>query len=397
MRRAEVDAIVVGAGFAGAIIAERLASQRGARVLLFERRPHIAGNMFDHENGDGVLVHKYGPHIFRTDNERVLAYLGQFTEWNGYREHRVLASIDGQLVPVPFNLTSLRRLFPPDEAAALERLLVGRYGMEAKIPIGELRASDEPLLAALGKFVFEKIYLNYTVKQWGESPDRLDFATITQRVPVRVSFDDRYFQQGFQGLPLEGYTRLFERMLGHPKIEVRLGEDARRLFTLSPERHELCFEGEPFHGPVLYTGALDELFDTKLGALPYRSLDFVHRTLRVERAQQAAVINYPNEHPYTRITEFKQLTLQQCPGVTTLAEEHPCAFDPKGVRGAEPYYPIPKAETGALYQRYVELARAIPNLILLGRLAEYRYYDMNDIITRALTLFEERFATFTPA
>ncbi|MGI5862700.1 MAG: UDP-galactopyranose mutase [Myxococcales bacterium] len=383
------DVLVVGSGFAGAIPAERFASQRGKRVLLVERRKHLAGNMFDRYDEAGVLVHVYGPHIFRTDDERVLAYLSQFTEWNGYRAHRVLASVDGQLVPVPFNLTSLERLFPAAKAAALKQKLVETYGMEAKVPVAELRASPDPDLAALGDYIFEKVYLHYTVKQWGEPPDKLDFATITRRVPVRVSYDDRYFQQRHQGLPKEGYTRMFERMLAHPNIELRLGVDARELVRPEPGSSRVLVEGRPFEGLVIYSGAADELFDFRFGQLPYRSLGFKLVTYEEDLHQPVAVVNHPNEHEYTRTTEYKHMTLQRLPGLTTVAEEYPLPFDRDAAAGNEPYYPVPKPETDALYARYREEAKSYPNLYLVGRLAEYRYYDMNDIIVRALDAFDE--------
>lgn len=379
------DALVVGAGFAGAILAERLASQRGKRVLLLERRKHLAGNMYDRPDATGILVHVYGPHIFRTDHDRVLGYLSQFTDWRPY-QHRVLASVDGQLVPVPFNLTSLARLLPKEEAGPLREKLLARYAFDAKVPVAELRASDDPEIRALGELIFEKIYLHYTVKQWGERPENLDFATITRRVPVRLSEDDRYFQQKHQGMPKEGYTRLFERMLAHPNIELRLGVDASRALALDDASGRILFEGRPFDGPVIYSGALDELFGYRFGELPYRSLEFKVRTVEQDVFQPAAVVNYPNEHDYTRITEFKYLTGQPVRGWTTVAEEYPKAYD--RAAGTEPYYPIPKPENEAAYGRYLEAARRFPSLVVIGRLAEYRYYDMNDIVVRALDQFD---------
>jgi len=384
--RQRYDAVVVGAGFAGSILAERLASRRGMRVVLLERRRHVGGNMFDRPDASGILVHVYGPHIFRTDDERVRSYLSQFTGWRPYR-HRVRASVDGKLVPMPFNLDSLASLYPAEEAARLERKLLARHGAGKSVPVNELRADPDPELAALGEFVFRKIYLNYTVKQWGERPENLDFATITRRVPVRLSREDGYFLQKFQAMPDEGYTRLFERMLSHPGIEIRLGADATRV--LEPcDDGRILFDGERFDGPVVYSGALDELFGYRFGELPYRSLDFRVRTVAQDEYQPVAVVNYPNEHAYTRITEFKHLTGQPVRGTTTVAEEYPLARDRNAAAGSEPYYPIPGAANEAAHARYLEAAARCPGLVVLGRLAEYRYYDMNDIVVRALDTFD---------
>ncbi|MBI5545574.1 MAG: UDP-galactopyranose mutase [Deltaproteobacteria bacterium] len=380
------DAVVVGAGFAGAILAERLASQQGKRVVLLERRKHLGGNMYDRPDHTGILVHVYGPHIFRTDSPRVLEYLSQFTEWRAY-EHKVLASVDGQLVPVPFNLVSLEKLLPKQKAERLEKKLLARYAYDAKVPVYDLRHHEDAQIRELGEFIFQKIYLNYTVKQWGDRPENLDFATITKRVPVRLSHDDRYFQQQSQGMPKAGYTRLFERMLAHPNIELRLGVDATSVLSLDEASGKILFEGQPFEGTVIYSGALDELFGSRYGELAWRSLRFEVKTVDQDFFQPVAVVNYPNDHEYTRITEFKHLTGQPVRGVTTYCEEYPLAYERR--RGHEPYYPIPKAENDAAHRRYLEAAQRFANLIVIGRLAEYRYYDMNDIILRALDQFEK--------
>lgn len=378
------DVLVVGAGFAGAILAERLATQQGKRVVLLDRRKHIAGNMYDRPDASGILVHVYGPHIFRTDSPRVLEYLSQFTDWRAY-EHKVLASVDGQLVPVPFNLVSLEKLLP-DRAEHLKEKLLARWAYDAKVPVYDLRTCEDPDIRELGEFIFQKIYLNYTVKQWGDRPENLDFATITKRVPVRLSHDDRYFQQKNQGMPREGYTRLFERMLAHPNIELRLGVDATRVLSFDEASGKVLFEGRPFEGPVVYSGALDEAFGYRFGELAWRSLRFEVKSVPQDFLQPVAVVNYPNDHAYTRITEFKHLTGQPVRGVTSFCEEYPLAYDRKA--GHEPYYPIPKAENDAAHRRYLELAQRFANLIVIGRLAEYRYYDMNDIILRALDQYD---------
>jgi UDP-galactopyranose mutase len=270
----------------------------------------------------------------------------------------------------------------------VEKKLLSRYAHDAKVPIGELRVHADPEIRELADFIFQKIYLNYTVKQWGDKPENLDFATITRRIPVRLSRDDRYFQQQHQGMPKAGYTRLFERMLAHPGIEIRLGVDATTVLTLDDARGQLLFEGERFAGTIVYSGALDQLFGYRFGELPYRSLDFKVKTIEKDVFQPVAVVNYPNDNAFTRITEFKHLTGQPVRGVTTIAEEYPLAYDRHAKVGNDPYYPIPKQANDAAYARYLEAAKRFPNLVVIGRLAEYRYYDMNDIILRALDEFD---------
>jgi UDP-galactopyranose mutase len=382
------DIIVVGAGFAGTILAERFAAEAGKRVLLLERREHIAGNAFDYADQVGILVHKYGPKIFRTNDEEVWRYLHRFTTFNDY-QHHVRARVRGKLLPVPFNLTALEMVFPPAQAELLKTKLVRAFGMEGKVAVAELRRHPDEMLGDLGSTIFRDIYLNYTVKQWGERPERLDFDTITRRVPVRVTYDNRYFLERHQGLPAAGYTRMFEAILRHPKIEVRLDVDALSLIELDRERRRVFFEGRPFPGLVIFTGPVDELFGYCYGELPYRSLELELETLDQDRFQPVGVVNYPNEEDFTRISEYKTLSMQTIPGKTTIAREYPLAYDRQGERGNEPYYPIPAAANEERRRQYVEAAAAIPSLYLIGRLAEYRYYDMNDIIQRALAAFDE--------
>lgn len=385
---AAFDAIVVGSGFAGSIMAERLASRLGKRVLVIEKRPHIAGNMYDYRDENGILVHRYGPHIFRTASERVLRYLDRFTGWHPY-EHRVLAWVNEKLVPVPFNLTSLERLLP-DRHEELGRLLVDTFGMDVKVPVSVLRRHEDERLRELGEFIFHHIYFNYTVKQWGDRPENLDFETITARVPVHVSHDDRYFQEPHQALPSEGYTAMFERMLAHPLITVQLNEDACDLLSLDLERRQVLFHGEPFTGDVIYTGPLDELFGYCFGELPYRSLRFKLETHEMEYFQPTGTVNYPNTERFTRITEFKHM-MREKPRKTTIMKEYPQEYDRFQPGKDVPYYPIPKDANAELYERYAALARGFDKLVILGRLAEYRYYDMNNIILHSLETFDRRF------
>ena len=385
------DAIIVGAGFAGAVCARELAERGGKRVLVLERRSHIGGNAYDCADGAGVLIHQYGPHIFHTNSARVFDYLSRFTAWRDY-QHRVIANIpapDGgrMTYPVPFNLTSLETAYGPEEGARLGEKLMAAYGAEKKVTILELRQNPDREIAALADYVYEHVFVHYTMKQWGQKPEEIDPNT-TARVPVFLSRDDRYFQDTYQGMPLEGYTALFERLLDHPGIEVRLGADA--LASLKVEEGRITFEGEDFGGTVIYTGQADELFSFRFGPLPYRTLDFRFETLSQDDFQGYGTVNYTVDEDFTRITEFKHLTGQTLEGVTTIVKEYSRAYT--GAAGETPYYAIINDENNALYGRYRALSDAIPNLHLLGRLAEYKYYNMDAIVDRALSLSDELLA-----
>lgn len=385
--------VIVGSGFAGSILAERITSQLGKPVVIIEQRDHVAGNMFDYTDTAGIIVHKYGPHIFRTASERVLSYLSQFTDWHPY-EHRVLASVDDQLVPVPFNLTSLEKLLP-EKAEMLKQRLVDEFGMDVKVPVSVLRNNTDLELAHLGEFIFQKIYLNYTTKQWGDKPENLDFETITQRVPVHVSYDDRYFQEGHQALPKDGYTAMFKNMLANPLIEIRLNTKAADVLSFNTDEGSISFDGKPFSGDVIYTGPIDELFSYEYGELPYRSLRFEVEQHNCEFYQPSGTVNYPNEHAYTRISEYKHMMAQQPEGFTTIMREFPQEYDRHDPIKDIPYYPIPKDSNDEAYARYKSIADRFDQLKLVGRLAEYRYYDMNNIVNRALDVFESEYKDAT--
>ena len=381
------DALVVGAGYAGAVCARQLAEQGGKRVLVLERRDHIGGNAYDCLDQAGVLIHQYGPHIFHTNSTRVFDYLSRFTRWRPY-EHQVVANLpdgDGRLeYPVPFNLVSLRAAFPPEKARALAEKLVSAYGMEKKVTILELRQNPDPELSALADYVYGHVFVRYTMKQWGQTPEEIDPNT-TARVPVFLSRDDRYFQDAFQGMPQEGYTLMFERMLDHPNITVELGCDALKRLDVSGE--QIKVDGEVFDGPVIYTGQADELFGFQFGPLPYRTLDFRFETLPQDDFQGYGTVNYTVDEDYTRITEFKHLTGQKVPGKTTIVKEYSRAYT--GAPGEIPYYAIINPDNNARYGQYKALAEKFSNLHLLGRLAEYKYYNMDAIAGRALDLAEE--------
>jgi UDP-galactopyranose mutase len=371
-----VDWLIVGAGLTGVTLAERIANILNQRVLLVERRSHIGGNAYDEFTPHGILVHRYGPHIFHTNDQQVWQYLSQFTTWRPYY-HRVRASIDGQQVPLPFNLNSLHALFPPGYAARLEEALLRHYPLGARVPIATLLEQPQGEVRELAEFIHEKIFLHYTRKQWGMDPAQLSPA-VTARVPIAISRDDRYFQDTYQAMPQEGYTAMFHRMLDHPRIRWLLNTDYRTV------------AGEIRYGHMIYTGCIDEFFNHCYGPLPYRSLRFDITTLPQERMQEVGTVNYPCNFDFTRITEQKHLTGQSCAG-TVLVTEYPQAHT-SGEN--EPYYPVPQHEAEAHYARYRdEAAKVRGRMIFTGRLGEYRYYNMDQAVGRALSLFETEIAT----
>ncbi|MDQ2775455.1 MAG: UDP-galactopyranose mutase [Acidobacteriota bacterium] len=354
------DYLIVGAGFAGAVAAERLARGYGKKVLVVDRRSHVGGNAYDHLNEAGILVHRYGPHIFHTNSEPVFEYLSQYTSWRPY-EHRVLASVDGKLVPVPINLDTVNTLYDLQlNSSQLEEFFAARAESRPFI-----RTSEDVVVSKVGRDLYEKLFRNYTRKQWGKDPSELN-ALVTARIPVRTNRDGRYFTDTFQAMPKNGYTRMFENMLDHPNITVNLKCDYRDVVN------EIDFNELIFSGPV------DEYFDYRFGRLPYRSLEFKHETLNREYLQPVAVINYPNDHSYTRVTEFKHLTGQKH-SKTSVVYEYPCDE-------GDPYYPVPTPANDSLYKQYSELAEATRNVHFVGRLATYRYYNMDQVVAQALTL-----------
>jgi UDP-galactopyranose mutase len=357
------DYLVVGAGFAGSVIAERLARGSNRKVLLIDRRPHIGGNAYDHYDEAGILVHRYGPHIFHTNSDEVFDYLSRFTAWRAY-EHRVLASVEGQLLPMPINLDTVNRLYGLDlDGPGLEA-----YFASVAEARERLRNSEDVVVSKVGRDLYNKFVRNYTRKQWGLDPSQLD-ASVLARIPTRTNRDDRYFTDSHQAMPKHGFTRMFERMLDHPNIHVMLQTDYRDV-----REHVTWRE-------MIFTGPVDEYFDFRFGKLPYRSLEFRHRTLDCERFQPVAVVNYPNEHDYTRVTEFKHLTGQRHPR-TSVVYEYPRA-------AGDPYYPIPRSENAELYKRYQALADVTPKVHFVGRLATYRYYNMDQVVAQALTLYRK--------
>ncbi len=355
------DTVIVGAGFAGSTLAERLASEAGQRVLVVDRRPHIGGNAYDEYDAAGILVHRYGPHIFHTNSDEVFAYLSRFTAWRPY-EHRVLTSVDGKLLPMPINLTTVNRYFG---------LSLNSQEMEAHLaalgePLESVRTSEDFVVSRVGRELYEKFFRGYTRKQWGVDPSELD-ASVTARVPTRTDTDDRYFTDRFQAMPLAGYTAMFERMLAHPHITTALDADFRDLGST------VQFD------QLVFTGAIDEYFGYCYGPLPYRSLRFEHKTVPQERFQDAPVVNYPNDHAYTRITEYKYLTGQRH-AHTSISYEYAQGH-------GDPYYPVPRPENAKLYARYKAQADALTNVHFVGRLATYKYYNMDQVVAQALATY----------
>ncbi len=358
------DYLIVGAGFAGSVLAERLAAGSDKRVLLVDRRPHIAGNAYDYYDNAGILVHLYGPHIFHTNSQQIADYLSRFTKWRPY-EHRVLAHTDGMLVPIPINRTTINRLYNLDlTPSEVEAFLAARAE-----PVDVVRTSEDVVISKVGQELYRKFFQGYTRKQWGIDPSELD-RSVTSRVPTRTCDDDRYFNDSFQMMPLHGYTRMFENMLDHSNIKILLNTDFREI--ASDVRYE----------KLIFTGPIDEYFDYRYGKLPYRSLDFKHETIDQEIFQPVAVVNYPSEDvPYTRITEYKHLTGQQHRS-TSISYEFPCS-------DGDPYYPVPRAENQALYRKYLMLAQETPDVEFVGRLATYRYYNMDQVVAQALATYDK--------
>jgi UDP-galactopyranose mutase len=357
------DYLVVGAGFAGSVLAERLAAGSGKKILVIDKRSHIGGNAYDEYDEHGVLIHRYGPHIFHTNSRDVFEYLSRFTAWRPY-QHRVRASVDGQLVPIPINLDTINQLY----GTSYTSFTLQQFFDSVAEPREAIRTSEDVIVSKVGRELYEKFFRNYTRKQWGLDPSELDSAVIA-RIPVRTNRDDRYFTDTYQAMPLHGYTRMFERMLAHPNIKVMLNADF----------HEI--EGSIPYGQVIFTGPIDEYFDFRFGRLPYRSLEFRFETINTSRHQPVAVVNYPNDYAFTRITEIKHITGQEH-SKTTLVSEYPRAE-------GDPYYPVPRPENAALYKRYQELAEQTEGVHFVGRLATYKYYNMDQVVAQSLATYSK--------
>jgi UDP-galactopyranose mutase len=357
------DFLIVGAGYAGSVLAERLASQHNKRILIIDKRSHIAGNAYDHYDANGILIHLYGPHIFHTNSKEVFDYLSQFTKWRPY-QHRVLASVAGKLLPIPINLDTVNTLY----GLTLTSFELEHFFAERAEKKDKILTSEDVVVSTVGSELYEMFFKGYTKKQWGLDPRELD-ATVTARVPTRTNRDDRYFTDTYQAIPLHGYTAMFRNILNHPNIKLMLNTDYREVVDFIPFKH------------LIYTGPIDAYFDFQLGKLPYRSLEFVHETVDQEKVQEVGTINYPNDYDYTRITEVKHITGQKH-SKTVLTYEYPKAQ-------GDPYYPIPRPENRALYTGYQTLAAERNDVTFVGRLGTYKYYNMDQVVAQALKVFKD--------
>jgi UDP-galactopyranose mutase len=357
------DYLIVGAGFAGSVLAERLASEGNKKILIIDKRDHIAGNAYDYYNNDGILIHKYGPHIFHTNSKEVFEYLGKFTPWRPY-EHKVLGSVDGQLVPIPINLNTINQLYGLNlNSSEVEDFFASRAEKVAGV-----KTSEDVVVSKVGRELYEKFFRGYTKKMWDLDPSELD-ASVTARVPTRTNRDDRYFTDTYQAMPLYGYTQMFQKMLSHPNIKVMLNTDYKEIIDFIP-----------YHN-LIFTGPVDEYFNYCYGKLPYRSLEFKFETIDQEVFQPTGTVNYPNDQLYTRITDFKYLTGQKHTK-TAVVYEYPKAE-------GDPYYPVPRPENAELYKKYQQLASSMTNTYFVGRLATYKYYNMDQVVAQALTTYKK--------
>lgn len=378
------DVIIVGAGFAGATLANKFAEDK-KKVLIIDKRKHIGGNMYEETRKNGVRVHLYGPHIFHTNDKGVVEYLKKFTNFYFY-EHRVLANIKNTLVPVPFNFKSIELLFDGKKAESIKEKLLKKYKGEKKVSILELISDKDKEIKKFGEFVFENIFVHYTAKQWNTSIENVDKSVIN-RVPVLLGYDDRYFQDTYQFMPKNGYNEIFENMLKSKNITKRLGVDAKEVLEVDIKNKKVLFEGKEFKGKVIYTGEIDELLNYQYGPLPYRSLKLKFEDKKENYHQPVSVVNYTVSEDYTRITEFKYLSNQTVPNKTTILKEYPLTYDYKNKKHI-PYYAILNEENIALYDKYAKEIKKIKNIYLCGRLAEYKYYNMDAVVRRALDLYE---------
>ncbi|MCS7299756.1 MAG: UDP-galactopyranose mutase [Spirochaetia bacterium] len=378
--------VIVGAGFAGSVIAERIAKTLNEKVLVIDKRHHIGGNCYDEKEENGIILHKYGPHLFHTPYYEVVRYLENFTKFETY-QHRVLGYIDGKKVPIPFNFTSLETLFPKELSEIIKKKLLEKYELDQRIPILELIDSEDEHIRKFANFVYEKVFKNYTAKQWSKKPEEID-KTVTARVPVVIGYDDRYFSDKYQFVPVNGYTEIFTNLLKTPNIKLMLNTSFKEIGSVGDEGIRIF--GKKFKGVLIYTGAIDELFNYKFGYLNYRTLKLDFEVVDKEYFQEVSVVNYPNDYDFTRITEFKHIHKPKVSvNKTVILKEYPKEYDPKQDIQYYPFFDDPSREA---YNKYLDIAKKYKNLLLVGRLAEYKYYDMDDIVKRALDVFENEIA-----
>lgn len=382
------DFIIVGAGIAGITIAEQVANLLNKSVLLIDKRDHIGGNCYDYYNEEGILIHKYGPHIFHTNEMQVYNYLSMFTNWRQYN-HKVLGKIENQLVPIPFNLISIDKCLP-DKAGEIKTSLLEEYEVNENVAILDMKKSEKEEIRELADYVYENVFLNYTKKFWGVTPEELN-PDVTARVPVHISYDCRYFQDTYQAIPQAGYTAMFENMLSNHKINILLNKDYRDILRIDYDNKKIYYYDEEYEGQLIFTGMIDEFFNYEYGALPYRSVNFMEETQDRFYFQENATINYPNEYHFTRITEYKYLTGQSHPQ-TTIQFEFPEEYRKDNAQ-QDPSYPIPQEKNEELYDKYKKLAKDYENVTFLGRLAEYKYMNMDVVVKKALDLINNKFSS----
>lgn len=375
------DCIVVGCGFVGSVAARHMA-ERDFKVLVLERRNHIAGNMYDYKRDNGILIHKYGPHTFHTNNKKLYDYVNKFDTWFNYRL-KCMVNIDGILTPSPFNFQTIDDFFEPSAAEQIKLSIMTEYKGFTEMPVTNLLTDKNPLIREFAGFLFEKDYRLYTSKQWGIPPEEID-VSVLKRVPVRFSYETGYFNDKYQIMPEHGYTHFFSNLLDHPNISVKLNTDAKKYLRVDTESGKAIFNDAPAEMPIIFTGAVDELLDYKFGILPYRSLRFELKDIPVDSYQPAPIVAYPQEKEFTRITEYKKLPDQKVKGSTTIAVEYPVQYEPGS--GTEQYYPIPTESNQKKYEEYRNALANIKNIFLCGRLAEYKYYNMDQVLERALEL-----------
>ena len=379
------DVIIVGAGFAGATLANKFANAN-KKVLVIDKRSHIGGNMYEEVRDNGVRIHKYGPHIFHTNDKEVFEYLQKFTSFYFY-EHRVIGYIDGEYVPIPFNFKSLELLFPSDKVKIIKEKLLSTYKDQKKVSILDLLNDSDEVIKEFGKYVYEKVFAHYTAKQWNVPISEVD-SSVINRVPVILGYDDRYFQDTYQAMPKNGYNEIFENMLNHKNIEVKLNTNALELIKIDIDNKKIYYNNQEFKGILIYSGPLDELLEYQYGPLPYRSLNLVFEDRDENYYQPSSVVNYTVSEKFTRITEFKYLSNQIVKDNTTILKEYPLTYDYKN-KDHVPYYAIFNDDNLALYKKYYDSVKDIDNFYLCGRLAEYKYYNMDAVVRRAMDLFKE--------
>ncbi len=379
------DYIVVGAGFCGSVIARKIAEELGKKVLVLEKRKHIAGNMYDEFDEYGILVQRYGPHTFVTNQKELAEFVKKYGEWRDY-DVTARVEIDGNLMPIPFNFRSIELFYGKEKSAVLIDKLKKAFPGQARIPVYMLTDNTDPAIQEYGKLLFEKDYIPYTSKQWGIPPEKIG-ASVIARVQIALSYDEKYMQQTYQMMPEDGFTKIFHNILNHKNINVQTGTDALDMITADGAEHRVLYNGHEI--PVIYTGPIDELFGLKYGRLPYRSLDIVFQTKDMDYFQSVAFIAYPQANGYTRSCEYKYLTGQKVNGKTTLSIEYPLQYDPNALKGNIPYYPVINDENRKKYQQYKNLADKFQNLYVCGRLGDYKYYNMDAAIERALEVFNQ--------